>query len=82
MPIFRNATYLGDKISFWNRREVHISQSLEEFNKIREILESKKIKYAYRQVGQGGFDFSRSLMYYIYVHSEDVEAAEFLIRRV
>jgi len=72
---------MGERISRWSRREVYIGQSLEEFNRIRDVLDANQIKHAYRQVGGGTVLGMSNITYYIYVHEGDEEAANFLIRR-
>jgi len=64
--------FMGHHIAFWNRREIWVGESREDFNQKRDILDSRKIKHAYRQLGW---------TWYIYVHRKDEEEAEFLIRR-
>ena len=77
MPFFspRIGKYLGEKISFWHRFEIYAGHSLEEFSRIRSILDERKIKHAHRQIK------GRQIMYYIYVHDRNEEAAKFLIRK-
>ena len=81
MPLFSREVFMGDRIPFWNRREIYVGPSLEDFNRIRGILDANKIKHAYRKTGMGGWNFQRAFMYYIYVHKKDEEAARFLIRK-
>ena len=66
---------------FWNRREIFVGHSLQEFNRIRSVLKAEKIKYDYNRVKMGGFDLERRFMFYVYVHKKDVEIAQFLIRK-
>jgi len=69
-------------IARWNRREVFAGNSMQEFNRILNILSNKNIKYIWNKVNRSFFDRTVSTdMYYIYVHKEDVEEVRFLIRR-
>ena len=90
MPLFsRGGVLLGDKISYWNRREIWVGHSKEDVSRVREILDGRGIKNAVRAVNRsmGNITSARltdhmlSDMYYIYVHKDDDEAARFLIRR-
>jgi len=58
-----------------NRREVYMGYSLQEFNKVLDILAANKIKYFYRKVGMGGVIPERAVMYYAYVRKKDAEKA-------
>jgi len=73
--------FLGDRIPFWNRREIYVGSSLEDFNRVRNVLDERKIKYAYREINMGGWDFNRKFMWYVYVHKNYEEEAAFLVRR-
>ena len=80
-------------IAFWNRREIYVGNSLQEFNRILDILAAEKIKYHWRRVDRinwsrtatfgtlGTVDTSQNDMYYIYVHKKYLDKAQFLIRR-
>ena len=58
----------------WNRREVHMVTSMEEFNRICSILASKNVKYTF-----AGRKRRRNSMDYIYVHKDDFEEAQFVL---
>ena len=72
-------------IAFWNRREIYVGNSLQEFNRILDILAKEKIKYHWKRVRAPGISglmgTSHHGMYYIYVHRKDADKAQFLIRR-
>lgn len=84
-------------IMLWNRREVHIGNSLKRFNENCNILSLNGIKYDYRVVDNNGASFlggSRrartgtfgenmeiSKTYYIYVHKDNYEEAYELLRK-
>lgn len=78
-------------IMFWNRKEVFIGNSLQEFNETRNILVFNGIKYKYRIVdnsGSGGLrrtgNFGMNMdylkTYYIYVHRDDYARASTLLK--
>lgn len=81
-------------IYIWNRKEVYNGFSIEEFNRIKEILSVKRIEYNFRTVNRttySAFDSTRgrigsigenlkySYEYYIYVHKDNYDDAQFAI---
>ena len=89
MPLFSNhGIFIGDRISRWNRREIHIGQALDEVNRIRDVLSFNKIKNSVRIISRLGGNIlpvhastPTSNTHYIYVHKNDEEKARFLIKR-
>ena len=78
----------------WNRKEVYNGFSINEFNRIKNILSAKGIDYNFRTVNKStssGFDTTRgrvgsmgenlkySYQYYIYVHKNNYDNAIFVI---
>lgn len=79
-------------LMFWKYKEIYMGNSMQEFSRIRNILEINKIKYDYRVVhnnrsadreGFGSFGErpEYSYMYYAYVHKRDYEKAYSFIYR-
>ena len=80
-------------IAIWNRSEVYVGNSLQEFNRILDILAAEKIKYRWKRVNRVNFsrtstfgtlgtvDTSQNDMYYIYVHKKDADEVPLLIRK-
>lgn len=81
-------------IFIWNRKEVYNGFSIDEFNKIKDILADKGIKYDFRTVNRttsSAFDSTRgrigsmgerlkySYEYYIYVNKNYYDDALFAI---
>lgn len=83
-------------ISFWNREEVYFGNSGARCKKICDILTRNGIRFITRckqtthgypfgrtrrskPTGESEYDWTKQ--YYIYVHKDDREAADFLIRR-
>lgn len=77
-------------IGFWNRREVYVGTSLDEFNNLRDLLSERNIKYKTRivdrssanavgssraRVGTTGQNLQIAYTYYVYVHRDDYQAA-------
>ena len=77
-------------IGFWNRKEVYVGTSLDEFNNLRDLLSERNIKYKTRivdrssanavgssraRVGTSGQNLELAYTYYIYVHKDDYQAA-------
>lgn len=81
-------------IFIWNRKEVYNGFSMEEFNRVKDILSAKEIQYNFRTVNRttsSGFDNTRekvgsmgenikySYEYYIYVNKSNYDDALFAI---
>lgn len=84
-------------ITFFNRKEIFVGSSIDQFNNVRERLIQNNIKYTYRvmdrnssnvvgsqrgRTGTLGQDLNISKTYYLYVHKKDYEQAIGLIGRV
>lgn len=77
-------------ITLWNRRELTVTQSLQRQAEIREALSAANIKYYLKTVNMAPVSRSRTGMlglnpdylmeYLFYVHKNDYERAQFLIR--
>jgi len=77
-------------IALWNRRELTATQSLQRQAEIREALSAARIEYCLKTVNMAPVSRSRSGMlglnadylmeYLFYVHKNDYERAQFLIR--
>jgi len=77
-------------IALWNRRELTVTQSLQRQAEIREALSAANIKYHLRIVsmdphsrtrtGMLGLNADYLMEYLFYVHKNDYERAQFLIR--
>lgn len=83
-------------ITIFNRKEICICQSTEQFNEIRNILIKNSIKYTYRVIDRNssnvvgsqrgrtasyGQNINESKTYYIYVHKKDYDNAIGLVGR-
>ena len=83
-------------ITFFNRKEICVCQSMERFNEIRKILIEKNVKYSYRVIdrngsnivgsqrgrtGTFGQNMNTSETYYIYVHKKDYDDITGLVGR-
>lgn len=81
-------------IFIWNRKEVYNGFSIDDFNRIKDILSEREIKYDFRTVNRttsSAFDSTRgrigsmgenlkySYEYYIYVNKNDYDDAIFII---
>ena len=81
-------------IFIWNRKEVYNGFSIDDFNRIKDILSEREIKYDFRTVNRttsSAFDSTRgrigsmgenlkySYEYYIYVNKDNYDEAVFLI---
>ena len=81
-------------IFIWNRIEVYNGFSIDDFNRIKDILSEREIKYDFRTVNRttsSAFDSTRgrigsmgenlkySYEYYIYVNKDNYDEAVFLI---
>lgn len=71
-------------IMFWNRKEIYVGHSMQEFNRIRDALNTNRIKYEYRIINQsssrarfGTFNenMEYTRLYYLYVHKGNYEEA-------
>ena len=84
-------------ILVWNRKEVHVSTSLDQFNAVCDILASNQIRYKHRVVnrnsanvsgssrartGTFGQNLNQSVTYYVYVHQNDYEQARSKVQKV
>jgi hypothetical protein len=83
-------------IMIWNRREVFIGNSSQRFDEVRYKLSSKSIKHDYKIVdstspsyfgssnrartGTYGVNMDLTKTYYIYVHKNDYDKAQALLR--
>jgi hypothetical protein len=69
----------------WNRREIYVGNSLQEFNRILDILAIEKIKYDWKKGGvlyiSDSMGNPQNGLHYIYVHKKDLDKAQFLIRK-
>ncbi|MBN7774330.1 hypothetical protein [Clostridium aminobutyricum] len=79
-------------IMIWNRKEVLVGWSMEQFYEVRQILANNKIKYTYKVVNNGGATrgrmgrFGENMQYsvtnYVYVHKKDYDYACGLLRNI
>ncbi|SMP63462.1 hypothetical protein [Anoxynatronum buryatiense] len=75
-------------IGFWNRREVYVGTSLDQYQRVCDALEKSRIKYKTRVVnrnnanvmgsgrartGTAGQRLDLAYTYYVYVHKDDNE---------
>ena len=74
---------------FWQRKEVWVGNSMEEFNRVRQTLVEHGIDYDYRMNNRQRLDFNRNMasigrmgsdprfdtIYYLYVKKQDYENA-------
>lgn len=83
-------------IMIWNRKEVFVGNSLQKFTEVRDTLSSNEIKYKYKVVdstspsyfgssnrartGTFGVNMDYTKTYYIYVHKNDYDNAQALLR--
>ncbi|WP_418745680.1 hypothetical protein [Frisingicoccus sp.] len=78
-------------LTIFNREELTVTFSLEELNRIQNILAENKLEYRVKSCLKGGIDRARMgsmgmnpekmQEYIIYVHKDDFERAVRLIRR-
>lgn len=83
-------------ILLWNRKEIYNGSSINEFNRIRNLLSQNEIKYDIKTVNNrtsSGFDSTRgrvgsmgenldlSYEYYIYVHKNTYDEALYIISK-
>lgn len=81
---------------FWNRREVYMGNSLEDFARVRQTLALNGIRYDCRVIdhsspgpfgsdrarfGTLGLNLSILKYYYVYVHKDSLEKAGYLINK-
>lgn len=67
-------------IAFWNRAEVYVGPSEQDFMRMRNRLDEAGIRHTYKIVSDNSAPGSaaalrRSTMYYIYVHRQDTGRA-------
>jgi hypothetical protein len=83
-------------IMIWNRKEVFIGNSLQEFNEVRDKLSSNRLKYVYKivdstspsyfgssnraRMGTYGVNMDYTKTYYLYVHKKDYDMAQAFVR--
>lgn len=68
------------RIGLFNRRELLITLSADDFNAVRQRLDDAKIEYDFKRLNRGspflGRDgFAAAFIYYIYVAKEDYDKA-------
>ncbi|WP_234121331.1 hypothetical protein [Clostridium hydrogenum] len=84
-------------IMIWNMKEVFVGNSLQKFTEVRNTLSSNEIKYKYKIVdstsssyfgssnrartGTFGVNMDYTKTYYIYVHKNDYDSAQALLRK-
>lgn len=81
----------------WNRKEVFVTHSLPQFNRVRDYLDISKVENKYRvfnrnsayligsrraRTGSFGEKFEHTNTYYIYVHKKNYEIASSLLKRI
>jgi hypothetical protein len=81
---------------FWNRAEVYLGWSLEEFSKMKSLLVDNYIKYDYKVVDNSSYGVSNRrasgmgtfgenskfrVQYYLYVYKKDYERAQYILSR-
>ncbi len=79
---------------FWNRQEVYMGNSLDEFARVRQTLGLNGIRYDWKIVdhsspgpfgsshhGSFGLNLSVNKCYYVYVHKNDLDQAGYLINK-
>lgn len=84
-------------IMIWNRKEVFVGWSMEQFYNVRRILAENKIKYTFKVVsnsaptifgsgrghtGNFGEDMRFSTTNYVYVHKKDFDQACVVLREL
>ncbi len=78
----------------WNREEVYMGFSMQEFFHVCDILAANQIEYDYRAVnhaanwgatwgrmGSFGQDPAYEIQYYVYVKRQDYETAKYLLKK-
>ena len=75
---------------FWNRRELWMGTSMEEYARVTGLLRGAGIRYDFRTVdaardarwsGSLGVDLAAAMTYYVYVRKEDLSRAAHLVSR-
>ena len=73
-------------IAFWNRHEVYMGTDTARFNQVLDVLAAERIKYKYRIENRAGASRQMiergSLIYYVYVHRNDAERADGVLRNL
>jgi hypothetical protein len=83
---------------FFNKEEVYIGYSMDEFSKVRGILKSKGIKYTYKVIGRAtqwrgngstrgnfgsiGVNKNYEQQYVVFVKKKDAENVKYLIQSI
>lgn len=81
-------------IMIWNRKEVFVGNSLQKFTEVRDTLSSNEIKYKVvdstspsyfgsskrARTGTFGVNMDYTKTYYIYVHKNDYDNVQALLR--
>ena len=78
-------------IAFWNRKEVFAGFDIGELSRVRDTLSAAGIRYICRTVGHSvshrnfigsyGQNPLLSSMYYVYVHKDDLDRAQFELHK-
>ena len=75
---------------FWNRRELWMGTSMEEYARVTGLLRGARIRYDFRIVdaardarrsGSLGVDLAAAMTYYVYVRKDEFSRAAQLIGR-
>lgn len=80
---------------FWNRQELYMGNSMEEYARIKQVLAQNGIRYdmkvsdlssptafsSNRAFGTFGLNHSVLKLYYVYVHKNDYDKAVYLINK-
>ena len=62
---------------FWQKKEVLVTFSLNDFNRVKDILAANQIPYDWKTVPDCG-----RRQYYLYVEKKEYERAEYLVKTV
>lgn len=76
---------------FWRKKEILVTFSLDDFNRVKDILAANHIPYDWKTVpdcgGRGSRRFGTAFMdesvlrqYYLYVEKKEYERAEYLVK--
>ena len=77
-------------ITFWNRKEVFVGYDIGQLARVRDTLSAARIRYIYRSAGHsvsaGGHGYYSanplmSSMYYVYVHKDDFDRAQYELHK-
>ena len=78
-------------ITFWNRKEVFAGYDIGHLARVRDTLSAAGMRYIYRSVGHGvshrnvignsGQNPMLSSMYYVYVHKDDFDRAQYELHK-